>query len=69
VVPVEHVRLFAGKLRGTSAGPVVYAELPGAQHAFDLFHSLRFETVIDAIESFTAWVRTREKDRSSRARE
>jgi hypothetical protein len=37
---------------------VVYAELPGAQHAFDLFHSLRFEAVVDAAEAFTAWVRT-----------
>jgi hypothetical protein len=37
---------------------VVYAELPGAQHAFDLFHSLRFEAVVDAIEAFAAWVRS-----------
>ncbi len=40
-----------------SSNPVVYAELPGAQHTFDLFHSLRFETVVDAIEGFAAWVR------------
>ena len=36
----------------TSLRPVVYAELPGAQHSFDLFHSIRFERVIDAIEAF-----------------
>jgi hypothetical protein len=36
----------------------VYAELTGAQHSFDLFHSLRFEAVIDAIEAFAAWVRS-----------
>ena len=32
--------------------PVVYAELPGAQHAFDFFYSIRFEAVIDGIEAF-----------------
>jgi hypothetical protein len=41
-----------------SSNPVVYAELPGAQHSFDLFHSVRFENVIGAIESFAAWVRS-----------
>ena len=56
----ESARLFAGKLRRTSANPVVYAELPGAQHTFDLFRSVRFEKVIDAIEVFAAWVRSRE---------
>ena len=58
--PWRTPRLFADKLRSASANPVVYAELPGAQHAFDLFRSLRFETVVDAIEAFAAWVRSRE---------
>ncbi|GII28141.1 alpha/beta hydrolase [Planotetraspora mira] len=56
IAPVDAARLFAGKLRGTSSAPVVYAELPGAQHAFDLFHSLRFEKVVDGVEAFAAWV-------------
>ncbi len=60
VVFVENARLFAARLRSVSTNPVVYAELPGAQHAFDLFHSVRFETVVDAIEAFTAWVRSPE---------
>jgi acetyl esterase/lipase len=60
VAPVEVARYFAGKLGNVSTNPVVYAELPGAQHAFDLFGSLRFERVVDAIEAFTAWVRSRE---------
>jgi acetyl esterase/lipase len=60
VVPVDKARRFAATLRNVSANPVVYAELPGAQHAFDLFHSLRFETVVDAIDAFAAWVRSRE---------
>ena len=61
VVPVEDARRFVEGLRRASLNPVVYAELPGAQHAFDLFHSLRFETVVDAIEAFAAWVRSREE--------
>jgi acetyl esterase/lipase len=57
LVLVEDARHFVERLRGASSNPVVYAELPGAQHTFDLFHSLRFEAVIDAIEAFAAWVR------------
>jgi acetyl esterase/lipase len=56
-VPPEHAREFVERARRSARGPVVYAELPGAQHSFDLFHSIRFETVIDGIEAFAAWVR------------
>ena len=58
VAPVEVARDFADTLGSVSTNPVVYAELPGAQHAFDLFGSLRFERVVDAVEAFTAWVRS-----------
>ena len=61
VVFVEDARRFVARLRSTSSNPVVYAELPGAQHTFDLFHSLRFERVVDGIEAFAAWVRSREE--------
>jgi acetyl esterase/lipase len=60
LLPAAAARLFVQRLRTTSSNPVVYAELPGAQHGFDRFHSLRFDTVVDAIESFTAWVRSRQ---------
>ncbi len=59
-VPVEGARRFVERLRSGSSHPVVYAELPGGQHTFDLFHSLRFERVIDATEAFASWVRSRE---------
>jgi acetyl esterase/lipase len=59
VTGVEMARALARKLRATSGTPVVYAELPGAQHAFDLFHSLRFDTLVNGIEVFAALVRTR----------
>lgn len=58
VVPVEWMRNFVAKLRGASEQSVVYTELPGAQHSFDLFRSLRFEKVVDAVEVFLANVVT-----------
>ncbi|GGU04781.1 alpha/beta hydrolase [Actinomadura citrea] len=61
MVPVTDARHFADQLRQTSIAPVVYAELRGGNHAFDLYHSFRFEAVVDAIEGFTAWVRSRER--------
>jgi acetyl esterase/lipase len=56
VVPVEDARDFIHKARMHSENPVLYAELPGAHHNFDLFHSIRSEAVIDGVEAFTAWV-------------
>ena len=56
LVIVEDARRFAEQLRAASSNPVVYAELPAAQHGFDLFPSRRFETVLDAIEAFAAGV-------------
>ncbi|MFJ8888727.1 alpha/beta hydrolase [Streptomyces sp. NPDC102402] len=53
---VEAARHFASRLRRVSNSAVVYAELPGGQHAFDLFHSPRFEAVVDGAEAFAAWV-------------
>jgi acetyl esterase/lipase len=47
-------RTLAEHVLRASSEPVVYAELPRAQHSFDLLASIRFETVIDSIEAFTA---------------
>ncbi len=52
VVAVDHARAFVSELRARSARPVSFAELPGAHHAFDLFHSIRFEAVVDAVDAF-----------------
>ena len=51
---VETARGFARDLGRVSYAPVVYAELPGGQHAFDVFRSVRFEAVVDGIEAFAA---------------
>ena len=46
---VRHLRAQPGPL-------VLHAELPGGQHGFGLFGSLRFEAVVDGIEAFVDWV-------------
>ena len=47
-------RALAERARNASDHPVVYVELPGAQHSFDLLASIRFEAVIDGIQAFVA---------------
>ncbi|MFF0558002.1 hypothetical protein [Streptomyces sp. NPDC004266] len=56
LVGTENPRAPVTALRSVSTSPVVYVELPGAHHAFGLFHSFRFEALIDGIEAFAAWV-------------
>lgn len=58
---LEGARAFVDHLRRTATNPVVFAELRGAQHSFDLFHSVRYEAVVDAVEAFAAWVRTNDQ--------
>ena len=52
LVPVEDARRFVARLREVSEAPVLYAELRGAQHAFDVIPSWRTIPVLDAIERF-----------------
>jgi acetyl esterase/lipase len=58
MVAADHAKEFAEKLRATSLNPVLYAELPGGQHNFDRFPSIRFFAVVDAVEAFSTWVRS-----------
>jgi acetyl esterase/lipase len=56
-VPVTAAREFVQQFRTVAPErPLVYLELPGAQHTFDLYHSVRFHAVIDAVDAFTACV-------------
>jgi acetyl esterase/lipase len=55
---VEDTRHFVAALRAVSSEPVAFAELPGGQHAFDGFQSVRAGHVINGMERFTAWVRS-----------
>jgi acetyl esterase/lipase len=55
---VEDARHFVEALHAVSTAPVLYAELPGAQHAFDMFQSVRCGHVVNGVERFTASVRS-----------
>ena len=52
LAPSKAARRFAHALRDTSKAPVGYAELPGTQHAFDVFPSLRTAYVLDGVARF-----------------
>ncbi|MBK9753947.1 MAG: alpha/beta hydrolase [Nannocystis sp.] len=51
---VEDARRFVAALRGVSHAPVRYLEMKGAEHAFDIFASVRTVPVIEAVERFLA---------------
>jgi acetyl esterase/lipase len=52
LLDVADARAFTARLRELSRAPVAYAELPGAQHAFELFHSPRTHHVIRGVHRF-----------------
>lgn len=52
LAPLADARLFAKQLEEASRAPVLYAELHGAQHAFDVFISLRSAAVVEGVERF-----------------
>jgi acetyl esterase/lipase len=54
LIPVEQARGFTARLGEVSRQPVVYAELPFAQHAFDIFGSARAAHAAVAVEQFLA---------------
>lgn len=60
VVPAWSAREFVAMLRSCSKRPVLYAELPGARHAFDALPSIRSEATIDAVARFCTWVSSTE---------
>jgi acetyl esterase/lipase len=59
VVPVDEARAFVGTLRHVSQQPVAYAEIPGAVHAFDVWHSPWCDAAIAAIHRFAELCRAR----------
>ena len=52
LVPVGDVRQFVDRLSAVSRAPVRYVELPGSEHAFDIFPSPRTVQVVEGIERF-----------------
>lgn len=59
VSSVEQSRRFVQRLREVSEAPVCYAELPHAQHGFDLFPTARARHTVAAIHRFLATVHDR----------
>ena len=55
LVWVEEARVFVNELRAVSKEVVVYGELPGAQHAFEIFHSVRTDHTVNAVAQFLEW--------------
>ncbi len=58
LVAVEQARRFVAECRRASQHPVLYAELPLAQHAFDTLPSVRAYHAAHAVERFLAVVRS-----------
>jgi acetyl esterase/lipase len=59
LAPIEDARTFVERLRAVSRQPVLFAEMQGAQHAFEVFPSPRTAKVIEGVERFlsTLWER------------
>jgi acetyl esterase/lipase len=64
LAPVTEARAFAEALRATSRAPVVYVELPGAHHAFEVFQSIRALQAIAAVDQFLTWVLSHDPPRA-----
>ncbi|CAM5744328.1 hypothetical protein MAUB1S_01972 [Mycolicibacterium aubagnense] len=57
LIDVQEGRDFVAALRAQSPAPVAYAEIPHAQHAFDIFGSAHGRYTAEAITRFLEWVR------------
>lgn len=55
LVDVGQARAFVKRLREVSQRSVTYLELPGTQHAFDIFPSIRSAHVVRAVDRYVHW--------------
>jgi len=55
LVPPGEAREFVRAFRDRATAPIAYAEIPGAQHAFELFPSVRSQITRSGIEVFLSW--------------
>ncbi|HEX5097434.1 MAG TPA: alpha/beta hydrolase, partial [Acidimicrobiia bacterium] len=56
LAPVAEAREFVRMLRDVSHNPVVYVELKGAHHAFEIIQSIRSLETIAAVDEFLSWL-------------
>ena len=59
IIPVQEGREFVEALAQKSDNPVVYAEIPHAQHAFDFFGSPHGHYTATAVAHFLDWVKAK----------
>jgi acetyl esterase/lipase len=59
LIPVQEARDFVRELGDVAKRPVLYAELPYAQHAFDMYGSPRAHQTAEAVARFLTWVYAR----------
>ena len=65
LVWVEEVRRFVAEFAPLTRVPLVYAELPRAQHAFEIFHSPRTSHFLNAASAWLEWVRAQHAEKSA----
>ena len=66
LVPVSQARSLVARLREVSSNPVAYAEIEGAQHAFDMFASVRSDYTRYGVERFLAYLHSAYKTEHQR---
>ena len=66
LVPVDQARRLVAALRTVSRSPVAYAEIPGATHAFEIFHSVRTGDLVNAVDRYLAWLYSAYQARTGR---
>ncbi len=57
LAPVQQARDFYAAFRARARAPIGYAEIPGAQHAFEIFPSVRTAHLLQGIGRFAAHLR------------
>lgn len=57
MVSVSQARAFVKRMREVSTRSVTYTELPGAQHAFEIFGSVRSYQIVSAVARWMEWQR------------
>jgi acetyl esterase/lipase len=56
LVPIAEARAFVEALRHASTAPVPFIEIPGAQHAFEVFPSVRTLYLLRGLQRFCVHV-------------
>ena len=56
IIPVGEARNFVAELSKVTKSPMLYAELPHAQHAFEMYGSPRAHQAATAVGEFLSWV-------------